>query len=385
MPTLLALVGSKYVYDELNRQIEIRDPYQIIDPNDLPTKTQYFDALTSGNNALSNGLAELGNVVSTSIIPLAVGKVVKTTDANNHATYVLYDKFDRQIATYDATKHQTSASQYDAVDRVIKSTDTFGQTTKYTYNNGSNNKVTVDSLEVTKTESFDVAGNLVKLTLNDPIDSTTRTTRYEYDRRKRQTKITDAEGGMTDYAYYNDGQTKSVKDAIGNVTSYIYDDAGRLSREDSVLGSRFYAYDLVNNRTQAKDRNGRITTDTYDNLNRIKTEQWVNGGKTFAYTYDRNGNRLTATDGSIEYDYQYDKTDLLTQTKRIDGINSVKFNYEYDNVGNLTQTEEIVGTGTPTTTAYEYDSRNLNTTITQKIPSLAEKQVKFIYSNRQGG
>jgi YD repeat-containing protein len=43
-----------------------------------------------------------------------------------------------------------------------------------------------------KTESFDAAGNLV--TLNDPIDSTTRTNRYEYDQRKRQTKITDAIG-----------------------------------------------------------------------------------------------------------------------------------------------------------------------------------------------
>jgi RHS repeat-associated protein len=375
---------TKYVYDELNRQIEIRDPYQIIDPNDLPTKTQYFDALTSGNNALSNGLAELGNVVSTSIIPLVVGKVVKTTDANNHATYVLYDKFDRQIATYDATKHQTSASQYDAVDRVIKSTntfDTFGQTTNYTYNNASNNKVTVDSLNVTKTESFDAAGKLV--TFSDTSEGNTRTTRYEYDKRHRQTKIIDANNlnpGETNYTYYNDGQTKSVTDAAQNITSYFYDDAGRLIREDSVNGSRKYAYDLVNNRIQGKDRNGRITTYAYDNLNRVNTEVWVNGGKTFAYTYDENGNRLTANDGIIEYRYQYDKTDLLTQTKRIEGTSPiVSFNYEYDNVGNLTQTDEIVGTGTPTTTAYEYNSRNLNTKITQDIPGLAKKKVKFTY------
>jgi YD repeat-containing protein len=156
-----------------------------------------------------------------------VGKVIKTTDANNHATYLLYDKFDRQIATYDATKHQTSASQYDAIDRVIESTDTFGQTTHYTYNTGANNKVTVDSLGATKTEHFDVAGNLVTLTLNDPIDSTIQTTNYEYDRRKRQTKIIDANTnhGETNYSYFNDGQTKSVTDAVGNITSYIYDDA----------------------------------------------------------------------------------------------------------------------------------------------------------------
>jgi YD repeat-containing protein len=53
------------------------------------------------------------------------GQVVKTTDAKGQATYVLYDRFERQSASYDATKHRTSASQYDAVNRVIAATDTF--------------------------------------------------------------------------------------------------------------------------------------------------------------------------------------------------------------------------------------------------------------------
>jgi hypothetical protein len=39
----------------------------------------------------------------------------------------------------------------------------------------------------------------VTLTLNDPIDSTIQMTNYEYDRRKHQTKIIDANQGETKY------------------------------------------------------------------------------------------------------------------------------------------------------------------------------------------
>jgi YD repeat-containing protein len=77
------------------------------------------------------------------------------------------------------------------------------------------------------------------------------------------------------------------------------------------------------------DRNGRTTKYSYDNLNRVKSEEWVNGNNTFTYTYDKNGNRLTANDGSIEYDYSYDKTDLLTRVDRLSNSHpTVSFKYE---------------------------------------------------------
>jgi RHS repeat-associated protein len=177
-----------------------------------------------------------------------------------------------------------------------------------------------------------------------------------------------------------DGQTKSVKDAVTNLTEYFYDIAGRLIQEKSALGDRYYQSDLVNNRAQRKDRNGRITKYDYDNLNRVKSETWVGDGQTFTYTYDKNGNRLTAKDGSIEYDYSYDKTDLLERVDRLQaGKPTISFVYDYDNVGNLTKASESLANAIQATTIYTYNSRNLNTKIIQTGPGLANKEVRFTY------
>jgi RHS repeat-associated protein len=282
----------------------------------------------------------------------------------------------RQIATYDATKHRTSASLYDAIDRLISSTDTFSQNTTYTYLDAARKKLTLTPLGLLITATTDTAGNLT-----ETIDSIHPATRYQYDKRNRKTKIIDATGGETLYTYYSDGQTKSVTDAVSNITTYLYDTAGRLIQENSPLGSRFYNYDLVNNRIQGKDRNGRITRYDYDNLNRVKSEQWVGDGRTFTYAYDRNSNLTSTQDGNIRYEYAYDNTDLLEKVDRISGTNpKVTFKYTYDEIGNLTIAEELIANVLKATTSYEYtDPRYLNTKITQTGVGLATKQVKFTY------
>jgi RHS repeat-associated protein len=358
---------TKYEYDQLNRQTKVIDAYL------NETETEYFEA-NSVLDPVGTVLAEL------SLTSANVGKVIKTSDAApfHNATYVLYDKFDRQIATYDATKHRTSASLYDAVDRVISATDTFGQNTTYIYQDALRKKVTVDALGLTTTETTDAAGNLTEV-----IDSIHPATAYQYDKRNRQTRITDAEDGVTEYDYYLDNQTLSVTDAaaIPNKTKYFYDRAGRLIREESPLGIRLYQYDKVDNRTQGTDRNGRITRYDYDNLDRVKSEQWVSGGKTFTYAYDENSNLTSAYDGNIRYEYAYDNTDLLEKVDRTSGTNpKVTFKYTYDEIGNLTLAEELIANNLQATTTYEYaDPRYLNTKITQTGIGLANKQVKFTY------
>jgi RHS repeat-associated protein len=365
---------TKSDYDALNRQTQVVYAYDSQTPvGYFDVQTEYFDTPA----LVSTVLAELP------LVSASVGNVVKTTDALGNATYILYDKFGRQIATYDAIKHRTSGSKYDSIDRVIESTDTFGQNTIYAYTDDPNlrvsRKVTVDPLGVMRTEGFDVAGNLVNFT--DVVGGVNRTTHYDYDGRKRRLKVTDAEGGVTEYSYYDDGLTKSVFDAALNLTEYFYDEGGRLSEDKTFFGSRKYKYDLVNNRISAEDRNERVTNYGYDNLNRVKSETWVGDGKQFTYSYDENSNLITALDGNIKYVYGYDDTDLVTSVDRIQTGNPlVRFEYTYDDICNLTQTEELVGSVIRATTAYEYnDPRYLNTKITQTGTGLRSKEVKFTY------
>jgi YD repeat-containing protein len=68
----------------------------------------------------------------------------------------------RQIATYDATKHQTSASLYDAVDRILTSTDTFGQITNYSYATDNLHTTTTTPTGVIATKTFDAANRLTQ-------------------------------------------------------------------------------------------------------------------------------------------------------------------------------------------------------------------------------
>jgi YD repeat-containing protein len=142
---------SDYTYDALNRQTSIRDPYQIAAPNDpdnLPTRTKFFDTPAAvGAVALELGISSEN-----------IGKVVQTTDAYGHSQYVVYDKFGRQIATYDATKHRTSATKYDGVNRVTDATDTFAKTTTYSYAADNLHQTTTTPTGVTLVETFDAAG-----------------------------------------------------------------------------------------------------------------------------------------------------------------------------------------------------------------------------------
>ena len=359
---------TEYQYDELNRQIQILDPYN------NQTQTKYFDT----SALVGTVLAELTGFISPSVSTITT-KVIKTIDAKGNAQYVLSDKFDRQIETYDATKHRTSASLYDAVDRVIKSTDTFGKITTTSYALDNLHQTTTTPKGVTLLSTFDSAGRLTQA--DETVSGVTRTTKSDYDKRNRKTKVTDAVGGVTNYVYTKDNQTASVQDAVGNLTEYFYDPAGRLNEERSPLGSRFYKYDLVNNRIQGTDRNGRVTRYDYDNLNRVKSELWMGNGKQFAYTYDENSNLISVYDGNIRYEYGYDYTDLLEKVDRIKaGTPTVSFEYGYDEIGNLTKADELVDGVLKARTSYEYvDPRYLNTKITQTGVGLANKDVKFTY------
>jgi RHS repeat-associated protein len=385
---------TKYYYDELNRQTEVIQADRTVDE----TVTTYIYDKVGNLLSEKNGrgfvteyvydefdrrketIDPLGN--STRIKYDIAGNVVEVIDANNRSTFNVYDTFGRQIETYDATNRRTSKIKYDALDRVIESTDTFGKLTTIEYQDKLRTKITTDPLGVVSTEVSDAAGNLTDtyITVKDDAN-VNRHTQYKYDELNRKTKIVDAEGGITKYDFYKDGQIKSVTDAVENVTSYVYDRLGRLQKETNYFGDRTYDYDEVDNLISVVDRNGRKIGYDYDLLQRITSEKWVGTSQEFTYTYDKNGNVLTANDGSIEYKYSYDNDDRLAKVVRLEGTKpTVSFAYDRDRVGNLIKVEEYIANTLQATTIYKYDDpRYLNTEILQTGTGLADKRVKFGY------
>jgi YD repeat-containing protein len=152
---------TEYAYDEIDRQKLITDAYG------NETRTEYFDT----DSAVSTVLSELGLGFGGAVLVALTSKVIKTTDALANSTYTLYDRYDRQIATFDATKHQTSALAYDAIDRILESTDTYGQITQYSYLDSQRKQVTIDAFAGITTAQSDTAGNLTDST--DQINRTT--------------------------------------------------------------------------------------------------------------------------------------------------------------------------------------------------------------------
>jgi YD repeat-containing protein len=77
-----------------------------------------------------------------------------------------------------------------------------------------------------KDRQYDESGNLAKT-----IDPLGNETNYRYDNLGRKISETNAEGGVTKFAYWHDGQMYSLTDPVGNKTSWVYNFLGRVSRE----------------------------------------------------------------------------------------------------------------------------------------------------------
>jgi YD repeat-containing protein len=235
---------------------------------------------------------------------------------------------------------------------------------------------------VTTIQIKDAVGNITDMY------QANRHTHYDFDALNRKEQVTDAEGGVTKYAYFKDNQTRSMTDSAGNTTSYAYDGEGRLMSETTVFGTRSYGYDEVDNRVDMIDRNGRAIHYSIDNLNRVTTEEWINipNSQKFTYSYDKNSNVISADDGNIKYEYSYEARDLVEKVDRLSaGQSTVSFVHKYDDVGNLTETQELVGGALEAITSYKYDDpRYYNTRVLQSGVGLADKRVDFVYSADSG-
>lgn len=236
---------------------------------------------------------------------------------------------------------------------VIQVTDTFGQTTDFTYDNdGFGYKTSeTDALGDVKTWTYDANGNVLIETVQRTVNGilTDETTSFEYDSLDQLIKTTDALGNITQQVYDEVGNKVQDIDALGRITAYTHDPYRRLTRTGYADGSfTTSSYDTEGNLVSETDANGNTTSFTYDALNRLIQTTYVDGSSVQT-GYDAVGRVSSQTDehGNVTA-YQYDAAGRRTQTTNalLQSITS-----SYDVNGNLETVTDAKGS----ITTYEYD------------------------------
>lgn len=225
--------------------------------------------------------------------------------------------------------------------------------------------LTATNSNATLTFAYDTLGRVKSFTdgrLN-------KTITYEYDKNDSRTKMIDAEGRITKYAYNPLNLLTSITNPSGKIFNFTYDALGRKTGLTYPNGiNAAYAYDPASQLTELANKLSatQITKNayTYDVVgNRVTntdlagahnyqydtTYQLINATHptiTEAFTYDKNGNRKTETKGTTAINYTHTAGNRI-QTK--DGET-----YTHDKNGNIIS--DLTSAGT-TTYTYDYENR----------------------------
>lgn len=312
-------------YDALGRQISKTDQAGL-------TTEYHYDAL----GRLAGVTDALGQ--DTTYGYDVQGNQVSQTDANGHTTTFGYDHMGRRVSR-TLPLGMTETMTYDAAGNLATRTDFNGRTTSFVYD--ALNRLTEKRPDPATGEpvvrfTFTASGQ--RATMVDASGTTT----YSYDGRDRLTaKATPA--GTLSYGYDDAGNLLSIQSghAGGASMTYAYDALNRLaSVTDANSGVTTYAYDFVGNLAGYAYPNGVEHRYTYNALNRLTDLALVRGGTTivsYAYTLGATGNRQSVTELSgRRAAYGYDDLYRLTSetvTGDPAGVNGT-VGYDYDPVGN---------------------------------------------------
>ena len=390
------LAGNKmqYVYDSFGRTTIVRGPKEINAGIPYTLKFQYYPKPTDAVGLLSG-------VTATNFVPVALTKHFDeqhpTNDIETYAfidglsrpiqvkkdisintgtatapTFieamslsgkVFYDEFGRALIQYhpyyetktpvsnfvlnEYTIVYNATSEYDPLDRVVKSTDPEGNvsTMEYTIAN--------DALSILALKSKSVVQqNTSQQVVTESYKDTNG--------RVTSTKNVGPSGDIwTKFNYNAIGELLNYTDDQSITTSYTYD---MLGRKKSVIhpdnGKTTYEYDKASNLTQLQTANLAADASLLPANRFVKYEYDINRVTKILYPNTPSGNNIS------NVRYVYGASGAGNDTGRLieqyDATGSQKFKYGV--MGEMVQNDRvIVGPNTPTRsfkTKYEYDSWN---------------------------
>ncbi|HEY8356717.1 MAG TPA: hypothetical protein VIL30_04570, partial [Ramlibacter sp.] len=292
----------------------------------------------------------------------AAGRVQSTTDRRGNKSTFEYDGAGRQTASVDATGRRTQQTfdengnrktvtvdgrttnfEYDALNRLTKTTWPDGGTHVTTYRADNRKDTETDARGVVTSYGYDLAGRLTGVTQSLTATATATTT----------------------YGYDETGAKVRQVDALGRPTTWTLDGNGRITSRTIQDGSQETSrYDAEGNRLAKTTFAGETISYQYDSENRI-TSQLVPAGSgsnssvpaaIVSYSYTPGGQLASqaeqgATTLNGTQTYKYDADDRLIEVKNPIG----QINYEVDAAGNITQRSYSAGGVSAGTVKYEYD------------------------------
>jgi RHS repeat-associated protein len=299
-----ALGQATYAYDAANERTGMTD-------KDGRQRTFSFD--NAGRQTTEKWLNVQGTVIYTATYTYDADNQL-TNETDPYSTYALSYDGDHHLTVVDnngtpGVPHLVLTYSYDAWNMRVNTTDNFGGSITYTYDDA--NRLTQASMVVSGSQgpiavlAYDAASRLTSVTRKiTNLRPSTITSNVSYDNANRLTTHTyssSVAGALATYTYSYDvaSQLTQYSGSEGTLT-YTYDPAGELT---AVGGARSesYSYDLNGNRNYAS-----YTTGTGNRLT---------ADGTYTYSYDNEGNLVSKTrlSDSEQWTYTWDYRNRLTQ------------------------------------------------------------------------
>ena len=266
-------------------------------------------------------------------------RVDSTYDENNNITKVVETEVTQEGNSPSLTEKFSTINVYDALDRLVRTTDNIGQTTRFSYDSRNNLVYTSDAQGKKVKDKEGLFKGLINddgNTANYYYDGINRKIKEERDLRKNGQGNKDIDTGNSanpdgkitiTYTYDKNSRLTAITDDNGNTTQYDYDDSNRLTQQTNADGTtKTFEYDKESNLVKATDENGSVTEFTYDALNRLTQKDVTRAAgvigatqQTFEYdglsrltkSFDNNDPDDTADDATVTY--TYDSLDRLLE------------------------------------------------------------------------
>lgn len=347
---------TTYQYDGFGRLIKTTTP------DNISTETSL--AWEIGGGGASNPLSADNSIYTST-----------TTTTQSPTTKVWYDSFGRprknEVDGFDQKINQVTT--YDARGNVATTTTPFfaadaPKITTYSYDDyNMNNSITNDVSTITINRNLSTGTTTTTQTPSNGIGSPTTSTSVT-DPTGKIISVTDAGGTLT-YTYYSSGLQKDIKLDGVLVADMEYDIKGNQTKlTDANAGVTTYEYNPLGELTKQTDAKNNIYEMTYDLMGRIETKT-ENGIANFTTNYeyyvvgDNGVNQIkNITYNGITQEFTYDYLGRLVQNKETIGTDEYKFGYVYDTYNRLEQTTYPSGF----ITKHHYNNLSYPTSVTDE-------------------